>query len=349
MVSARHGGDHVPGTLSGPGRHVLGQPEHADHVGPGLAPGKRLHGAEHGGGAAHVPFHLLHAGGRLEGETAGIEAHALADQRDRRLIGRAAGPAQRRDARLARAALADREQRLHTETLQRGAVVYLDFQAKRRPKLATRLSESLGRQHVGGLGDQIAAVGHPGDHRGRRAPRRFRRGRLGQVQGELCNLLGALFVRLLGRTVLVEPVAAQTGAGRQADRQLRRARLEIADDLHRNAGLGNPQPFQLDGEAAAERFQIVARRFLGLAQAQHDEPVELEPRRIAQINRFAALEVAAHLPERPRQGASRLLVQLCRGGPQGSVTACEDHPGTGGRKGGGCKCNSHQLSSPCAA
>ena len=39
-----------------------------------------LEGAEHAGGAAHVVLHLVHAGGRFDADTAGVEGDALADQ-----------------------------------------------------------------------------------------------------------------------------------------------------------------------------------------------------------------------------------------------------------------------------
>ena len=37
-------------------------------------------------GAGHVPFHVAHAGGRLDRDAAGIEGDALADEGERRAI-----------------------------------------------------------------------------------------------------------------------------------------------------------------------------------------------------------------------------------------------------------------------
>jgi hypothetical protein len=42
-----------------------------------------MHGAQNAGGAAHVVFHFVHLGTRLERNAASIEGDALADQNDR--------------------------------------------------------------------------------------------------------------------------------------------------------------------------------------------------------------------------------------------------------------------------
>ena len=46
----------------------------------GLQLRDRAHGADHGRAAGHVVLHLLHAVGGLDGDAAGVEGHALADQ-----------------------------------------------------------------------------------------------------------------------------------------------------------------------------------------------------------------------------------------------------------------------------
>ena len=72
-----------PGPLRLAVRHVLDEADGADRVDLGLARGERMHEADHAGGARHVALHVLHAGGRLDRDAAGIEAHALADEGDR--------------------------------------------------------------------------------------------------------------------------------------------------------------------------------------------------------------------------------------------------------------------------
>ena len=80
---ARHRGDDVAGTLGVAVGHVFDQADDADGVDLGLAGGKRVHQAGHGGGTAHVALHVLHAAGRLDRNAAGVEDHALADEGDR--------------------------------------------------------------------------------------------------------------------------------------------------------------------------------------------------------------------------------------------------------------------------
>ena len=63
-------------------RHVLDQADHADGVDLGLAARERMHEADDAGRAAHVALHVLHAGGRLDRNAAGIETDALADEGD---------------------------------------------------------------------------------------------------------------------------------------------------------------------------------------------------------------------------------------------------------------------------
>ena len=76
---------HVARPLRVAGRHVL---HHADqphrvHLGP--PPGERRHQPDHRRAAGHVELHVLHAARRLDGDAAGVEGHALADEGDRPL------------------------------------------------------------------------------------------------------------------------------------------------------------------------------------------------------------------------------------------------------------------------
>jgi hypothetical protein len=54
-----------------------------------LRPASGVHEARDRARAAHVPLHVLHARRRLDGDAAGVEAHALADEGDG-LLGRSA-------------------------------------------------------------------------------------------------------------------------------------------------------------------------------------------------------------------------------------------------------------------
>ena len=63
--------------------HVLDETDGADDVDLGLARGKRMHQPYDAGGAGHVALHVLHSGGCLDRDAAGIETDALADEGDR--------------------------------------------------------------------------------------------------------------------------------------------------------------------------------------------------------------------------------------------------------------------------
>ena len=123
------------------------------------------------------------------------------------------------------------------------------------------------------------------------------------MQGEL-RQLALILLRIFVGAVFVEAIGAQARTDRKADCQLLRGRLESAHGLDRDARFAYPQRPQLDGEAAACGFQIVATCLLGLAQAQHQQPVQLEAGRIAQLDQLAALELAAPLRDGAAQGAA---------------------------------------------
>ena len=81
---AVHRLDDVARALGVAVRHVLDEADGADRVDLGLARGERVHQADDAGRARHVAFHVLHAGGGLDRDAAGVEGHALADEGDRR-------------------------------------------------------------------------------------------------------------------------------------------------------------------------------------------------------------------------------------------------------------------------
>ena len=152
---ARHRFDDVAGTLRIAVRHILDQPDDADGVHLCLARGKRLHQSDDAGGARHVALHVLHAGSRLDRYAAGVEAHAFADERDRRIAFLAAIPAHHHDAAVARRALADAEQRVHAKLFHRLDVEHLDRDAELLQR-AGAAGEFFRVEDVGRLVDQIA-------------------------------------------------------------------------------------------------------------------------------------------------------------------------------------------------
>ena len=120
-----------PGRCALPSTMFSTQADDADGVDLGLARGERVHQAGDGGGAAHVALHVLHAGGRLDRDAAGVEDDALADEGDRLVLRLAAVPLHDHQARRPRRALRDAEQRAHAELLHLLLGQDLDLDAER--------------------------------------------------------------------------------------------------------------------------------------------------------------------------------------------------------------------------
>ena len=148
-----------PGPLRVAVGHVLDDADGADRVDLGLARRERVHQPDHAGRARHVALHVLHAGGGLDRNAAGVEGHALADEGDRRVVLLAAVPAHDDDAAVLARSLPDAEQRVHAEFLHRRHVEHLDRDAELlehgRPA-----GEFLREEHVGRLVDQVAGHDH---------------------------------------------------------------------------------------------------------------------------------------------------------------------------------------------
>jgi len=77
---AGHAGDDIAGALGAAAGHILDGGDQGRHRHCRLELRDGLHGAEHGGAAAHVVLHFLHAIGGLDGNTAGVEGDAFPDQ-----------------------------------------------------------------------------------------------------------------------------------------------------------------------------------------------------------------------------------------------------------------------------
>ena len=109
--------------------------------------------AQHGGRAAHVLFHQPHRGAGLEVQPAGVETHALADQRQRRA---GLAPAHVDQARRAGRGAADRVD--HREVLLQQVVARGDLDRRRRCRRPGRAQPfQLVRPHVVGRRvDQVA-------------------------------------------------------------------------------------------------------------------------------------------------------------------------------------------------
>ena len=181
-----------------------------------LARGERVHQPDDAGGAAHVALHVLHAGGRLDRDAAGVEADALADEGDRlgaslaavpahdheRLFMRAS-PGRRRAARPCRASSSPATSSTSTSTPS-----FFSSRARRANSTGySTLAGSLTRSRAMTTPSAIAWCG-PGLLGGRRVG-------AGEID---FDLVGALFVLLSLGLVAVERIGAQL----QAEREIRR-------------------------------------------------------------------------------------------------------------------------------
>ena len=89
-----------------------------------------MHQSDDAGGARHVAFHVLHAGGGLDRNTSGVEADAFADERNRSLARSSAVPTHHHDAALACRTLTDAEKSVHAELFHRLDIKNFDGDAK---------------------------------------------------------------------------------------------------------------------------------------------------------------------------------------------------------------------------
>jgi hypothetical protein len=124
----------------------------------GLEQRNGAHGADHRRAAGHIVLHLVHVGARLEGDAAGVEGDALADQAENRaaiVCGRALGLIAQDDqgGRLGRA-LRDAPEGSHLQLMQLFGRVDLAAQADFGGHPGGACPEDGGGQLVARLVDQ---------------------------------------------------------------------------------------------------------------------------------------------------------------------------------------------------
>ena len=212
-----------PGRCALPSTMFSTTADDADDIGLGLAGGERLHQAGHGGRAAHVALHVLHAGGRLDRIAAGVEDDALADEGDRLVLGLAAVPLHDDQARRPRG------DPCATPSSAPMPSFFISFSVRistLTPSFssALRLGGELDRaKRVGRLVDQIARQHHAVRNGFRVGESLFRRGRIGAVDGESWPASSPCRRRRPScGLVFVEGVAAQQNAHREVGAIARR-------------------------------------------------------------------------------------------------------------------------------
>ena len=165
---ARHRGDDVARACGRTRRHVLGGRDDHRQVDLELHLRHGLQGAEHRARAGHVVLHLVHIGGRLERNAAGVEGDALAHQDDRGLA--CAGATVVHDDELGRLrrTLRHGQQGTHAQRGHLLLIQHLDLELELAAQLLGLAGQEgrvadVGRlvaQVAGGV-DAIGQVGHP--------------------------------------------------------------------------------------------------------------------------------------------------------------------------------------------
>ena len=329
---ARHRGDDVAGALRVAVRHVLDQADRADRVDLGLAAGERVHQPDDAAGPRHVALHVLHAGGRLDRDAAGVEAHALADEGDRRRSLLAAVPAHHHEAAVVRGALPDAEQRAHAELAHRLDVENLDADAELAQGRGA--AGELGRiEHVRRLVDEIARQHDAVGDRLPAAPGAARAGDVGdrERQPRLARSLVALLALGL---VAVERVGAQRRAERHVGGGVGLHRPVAEFQHHRGFARGGRNPPHRGPAELDEVLRLALRR---LAGADHDQPRRLQAGRRHDIERAAALAGESLGFGRPRHELGCRAQQGPGLGPEIDAIVGEHHENAPGRRRNGAK------------
>ena len=244
---ALHRGHDIARPLRAPVRHVLHQTDEANDVRLRLAQRQRAHDARDDASAAHVHRHLFHPARGLDGDAAGVEDHALADEGKGRIALLAAHPLHDDHLGGAFRPLPNAQKCPHAKLFQIGLFQHLDLQAKLRHVFQP--CGEFGRgQDVGGFVDQIAGET---DALGQRQ----RGGGLGPGRVGI----GGKDHRLAARGLVTRLVRGEViGAQGQPQRDLRQPLLPLGQN--RDAGL--PHRLADGGAGLARLLHIGAARQL---------------------------------------------------------------------------------------
>ena len=236
----------VTGLLGRAARHVLGEAQVGRDVDGDAQTSRGEDRSERRGRAAHVALHLVHSGGRLDRDAAGVEGDALADQGQVR--GCALGPVgQAHEARSVGRAAADGEDAAVAAVGESLLVEHLDVDREAGSSLDGMLGE-VSRHEVGRGGvDQIAGAVDGCCQRAAATQSGQRCGVLGVGDLDRQTTHGSLLRRLAVGTVGQECVGTECGAlddGVEVGRCLHREREHGTTDSGQRARRVTGRPAQ---------------------------------------------------------------------------------------------------------
>ena len=341
-----HGRHDVAGPLGLAVRHVFNEADGADDVDLRLACGQRMHEPDDAGGARHVALHVLHAACRLDGDAAGVERHALADEGDgagapsfgvfglgafARLGTLQSVPVHHHHTAFMRRALPYAQKRVHAKLLHRLNVENFNDDAELLQSLRA-LGEFFRIQNIGGLVHKIAGdVDALGDGLAR-FDGKPGAGEIAQGDAGGQSAVGVRIVVLL-RLVKVKTIGAHPHAQRQIGRcfSQRLGRLwKVEHHVCRAFGAELAHQIAADGDMIGGSWRVGP--LFGRA-AQYKQAISVDPDRRPEFERRRGLALEAGGLRCPGNSLNTIAQKFGRRFAHRKVRACEHHERMRGRDG----------------
>ena len=241
------------------------------------------HGADHGGAAGHVVLHFFHAVGGLDGNAAGIEGDAFADQSQHRFLRSARGFVAQDDqrGRFVRA-LGYAPESSHLEFLDLVGAVDFALQSDFRRHFLRAVGEDGRRHAVRGFVDQVASeILRLADDAGF-VQRRLQLGLIAASDdGERVDLLVLAIALVVVGIEVADKCAFDDGFDRVFSFQagLGREEREAAQAFR----------FECAHGSAGEPAQVECGKAFGFAAAQKQQPLGFQFRRTMHQRSFESL------------------------------------------------------------
>ena len=127
--------------------HVLAGGDDPHYIESRLQLGQRPKSSEYAGGAAHVELHLVHLGGGLDGDAAGVKSNSFADKNKRGFRAKRTRIAKHDQPQWLCRALRHRHESAHFQLFDFLWAHHFNFDVGQFPKLFGRIGQ-LGRRRV---------------------------------------------------------------------------------------------------------------------------------------------------------------------------------------------------------